>query len=212
MGGWGGGVRWRGEEWVESLLFTYEFSFWRNWTKPTALQDVTAWGNQGGEGPSTQTNSNTIRRAGRETKGKNIQAAPWWARHTAKGFPHTYHLSLATALADKDYGLHFTGRKAKAHKDYFSKKPQSWLVQCWLRASLLRIHSPNTPNWLTHQWQKKDLGIGKTSKPSRWIRWPTKGFEDQILVSAHWHHTPPCLKYTPAILYPIYLFIPTLTR
>ena len=32
------------------------------------------------------------------------------------------HLSLATALADEDYGLHFTGRKAKAHKDYFSKK------------------------------------------------------------------------------------------
>ena len=56
------------------------------------------------------------------------------------------HLGLATALADKDYGLHFTGRKATAHKDYFSKKPQSWLVECWLRASLLRIHSPNTPN------------------------------------------------------------------
>ena len=122
------------------------------------------------------------------------------------------HLSLATALADEDYGLHFTGRKAKAHKDYFSKKPQSWLVECWLRASLLRIHSPNTPNWLTHQWREKDLGIGKTSKPSRWIWWPAKGFKDQILVSAPWHHTPPCLKYTPAILYPIYSFIPTLTR
>ena len=37
-----------------------------------------------------QTNSNTIRRAGRATKRKNIHAAPRQARHRAKGFPHTY--------------------------------------------------------------------------------------------------------------------------
>ena len=47
----------------------------------------------------------------------------------------------------------------------------------------------------------------KNNQTIRWIRWPTKGFKDQILVSAPWHHTSPCLKYTPASCIPfIYLF------